>query len=150
MFYTYVCANILDILMPVPYRNAIFQFAFWCGSTFIFGIACHRKPVPENPEIWKKIQIDFRRLDENGLTGPIGGKVAVNYEFCLPANEKYWKKIKQVDQTAQKQPGAKGRVGCDGRQWLVIGSTHQPNYRRVLYELAALPYIDRILQTFWE
>lgn len=123
---------------------------FYACAAVLSSVSCRGPAAAESPETWKKIQLDFKRLDENGLAGPIGGKVAVNYEFCLPASEKYWKKVKNLDKTAVRQPGAKGRVGCNQSQWLVIGSTHQANYQRVLYQLASLPYIERIQQTFWE
>ena len=112
--------------------------------------ACHHpiKPV-EDPDIWKKIHLDFRKLDADGLSGPTGGKVAVNYEFCIPAEKKYWQTVQKIDASASKS-GSKGRIGCHDGQWLVIGSTHQPRYQRVLYELAALPYVERIEETFWE
>lgn len=120
----------------------------WALSFLLF--ACQRKKQPEDPGVWKKIQIDFKKIDRNGLSGPIDGKVAVNYEFCLPAQENYWKKVKKIDRTVQKHAGSGGRIGCGKDQWLIIGSTHQDNYLRVLYELAALPYIEKIRETHWE
>ena len=112
--------------------------------------ANHRYRAGDSPEVWKKIHVDFKRLDADGLAGPTGSKVAVNYEFCLPADEKYWRKVQKIDKTAQKFANAAGRAGCAADEWLVIGSTHQPQFRRVLYELAALAYIDHIEETFWE
>jgi len=58
--------------------------------------------------------------------------------------------VRKIDPSATVQKGSKGRIGCNEQQWLVIGSTHQKNYQRVLYELASLPYVDRIEQTYWE
>lgn len=113
-------------------------------------LACHRKTVQNNPGIWNKVHVNFKQLDKEGLRGPTGGKVAVNYEYCIPSNEKYWQKVQQIDKTAQKYAGSRGRIGCQQDQWLLIGTTHQPGYQRVLYELASLPFIDRIDETFWE
>ena len=112
--------------------------------------ACKTQAVPESPVIWQKIKLDFKKLDPEGLSGPTGNKVAVNYEFCIPGDRKKWKTVRRIDPSATIQIGSKGRVGCTDRQWLVIGSTQQKNYRRVLYELASLPYVEQIEQTFWE
>ncbi len=111
--------------------------------------ACTPQKPPENPDAWKKIKLDFKQLDADGLTGPPKGKVAVNYEFCIPAEEKYWRQVHKIDPTVQKNAG-KGRVGCKDAQWLVIGNTHQKNYQRVLFRLASLPYVERIEPVFWE
>ncbi len=119
-------------------------------SILLASLACHRRAQPtEDPKVWKKIHLDFKHLDADGLAGPPSGKVAVNYEFCIPASEKNWKEVQKIDSSARKQSG-KGRVACRDDQWLVIGSTHQPRYQRVLYELAALPYVERIEETLWE
>jgi hypothetical protein len=74
----------------------------------------------------------------------------VNYECCIPRQEKYWKEVRRIDHTAQRQIGAPGRIGCSKEQWLVTGSTHQKNYQRVLFELASLEYIKRIQEVHWE
>ena len=112
--------------------------------------ACHRKTQAEDPNTWKKVNINFKRIGPDGYAGPSDGKVAVNYEFCLPAEEKYWKKVRQIDRTAEKMEGAAGRSGCGPKEWLIIGSTAQANYQRVLFELAALPYVRSIRETNWE
>lgn len=120
---------------------------------FSAALACtHRsQPAPaDDPAVWSKIKIDFKNLDAEGLSGLASGKVAVHYEFCIPADEKHWKTVQAIDPTAQKHPGSSGRAGCGGSTWLVIGSTHQKNYRRVLYDLAALTFVARIEETFWE
>jgi hypothetical protein len=46
--------------------------------------------------------------------------------------------------------GSPGRIGCGKTSWLIVGSTHQPNYKRVLYDLASLTYVAKIQETFWE
>ncbi len=111
--------------------------------------ACGAQKPPENPDVWKKIKLDFRQLDENGLAGAANGKVAMNYEFCIPAEEKLWRKVKKIDRSAQRN-GGKGRVACKDSQWLIVGATNQKNYQRVLFELASLPFVERIEQAFWE
>jgi hypothetical protein len=111
--------------------------------------ACNRELKADDPTVWKKIKIDFKKLDNNGLSGPDGGKVAVHYEFCVPAEEKYIKAVKKIDPTAEKHSGT-GRVGCGNGSWLMIGTTQQKNHKRVLYELASQPWIKVIEETFWE
>ncbi len=111
--------------------------------------ACMNRNLPEDPSVWNKIKLDFKNIDEDGLTGPANGKVAVHYEFCIPKEEKLWKKVQKIDSSAQKSD-SRGRVGCTPEQWLVIGSTHQKNWKRVLYDLASIPEVQRIQQTFFE
>ena len=123
-------------------------FCFFIWATHF--PACSEKRIPEDPTVWKKVHIDFRKLDANGLMGPANGKVAVNYEFCIPAQGKYWQQIQKIDPTAVKMEGSKGRIACTKEQWLVVGNTHRSNYMQVLYDLAALPYIDKIDPTYWE
>lgn len=103
----------------------------------------------EDAQVWKKVGIDFKSIDDQGLMGPEGGKVAVSYEFCIPKDEKLWKKVSGIDRTAERSD-APGRIQCSDGQWLIVGNTHQGNYKRVLYELAALPEVVRIQQAFFE
>lgn len=113
--------------------------------------ACQRPAAPpEDPAVWKKIKLDFRNIDADGLTGPPDGKVSVYYEFCIPADDKSLRKVRKIDPTANVMKGSKGRVGCSSAQWLIIGNTRQARYQRVLYELACLPYVEKIQQTFFE
>lgn len=111
--------------------------------------ACQRPLQATDATVWEKIKLDFKRLDEQGLAGPANGKVAVQYEFCIPAEARYRRAVQKIDRTVQ-QNGGKGRIGCSDQEWLMIGSTHQARYKRVLYELASLPYVRRIEETFWE
>lgn len=112
-------------------------------------MSCQRRIVTDDSTAWNKIKLDFKRLDAQGLSGPTDGKVSVQYEFCIPAEAKYRRAVQKIDPTAQQNPG-KGRIGCSDKEWLMIGNTHQNRYKRVLYELATLPYVKRIEETFWE
>jgi hypothetical protein len=116
----------------------------------LFAIGCTPKVQRNDPSVWKKIKLDFRNIDNNGFAGPADGKVSVHYEFCIPQTIKYWKQVQKIDSTAQLLSGSKGRIGCSNAEWLIIGHTDQPQYRRVLYDLAALPYINTIQEVFWE
>ncbi len=123
-------------------------FLFLLLVSVVFS-ACSRELKADDPSVWKKVKINFKQLDANGLSGSEGAKVAVHYEFCVPAEEQYVKAVKKIDPTAEKNPGA-GRVGCGNGTWLMIGTTHQKHYKRVLYELASQPWIKSIEETFWE
>jgi hypothetical protein len=91
-----------------------------------------------------KLTFDPAALDDAGLTGPPDGRVAVAYEFCIPATGAHAAEVRGLDPTAEVQRGSPGRIGCGSGQWLVVGSTHQPGWRAVLAGLTALPYVARI------
>lgn len=97
-----------------------------------------------------KITFDLEQLNENGLAGPPDGLRALSYEFCIPGDPEHIEEVRSIDPTIQLLPGGRGRVGCTAERILCIGSTHQPDFRGVLLRLAALPYIERIDQTFFE
>ena len=110
-----------------------------CGSS--------RKPPSESD--LQKIRFDLSQLDDKGLRGPEGGKTALDYEFCIPRDEALRREVEGIDPTLVVQTAA-GRIGCSPEQYLCIGNTHQARFRAVLYRLAALSYVDRIEQAFWE
>ncbi len=112
-------------------------------------LGCAPKPPAENPDFWKKIKFNLSQFDANGFLGTPSGKVAGNYEFCIPPNPEAWYQAKKIDPTLEKQGGA-GRSNCQKGEVLVIGSTAQPNFRRVLYQLASLEFVREINQAFWE
>jgi len=97
-----------------------------------------------------KIEIDLAGVNEAGLRGPPTGLRAVHYEFCIPAGERYATEVLGIDPTLQLLPKSRGRISCTNRQLLAVGSTHQEGYREVLERLAALPYITRIVESFFE
>lgn len=115
---------------------------------FVF-VGCQQHRTTGDIHTWKKIKLDFKRFDNDGLSGPPDGKVAANYEFCVPMSDKYWKQVHKIDPTAQRSAG-KGRVGCTEKEWLVIGSTQQPHFQRVLFDLASLPFVREIQETYYE
>ena len=97
-----------------------------------------------------KLIFDLAALDDDGLIGPPGGRVAVAYEFCIPATDAHAASVRAIDPMAAVQPGSPGRIGCGPGQWLVVGSTHQPGWRVDLKRLAALPYVARIDRAVFE
>jgi hypothetical protein len=95
-----------------------------------------------------KVTFDLDQIDAAGLSGPPGGQVAVDYEFCIPATPGHLAEVQGIDPSVRAQPGSPGRIGCGPGQVLCLGSTHQPGWRSVLARLAALDYVARI-DRFW-
>lgn len=124
--------HILFFLLPA--------FLSACGSS---------KEQPPSGNNLQKIRFDLSRLDGNGLYGPETGKIALDYEFCIPRDEALRREVEGMDPSLKVQTSA-GRIGCGPEQYLCIGNTHQANWRQVLYRLAELPYVERIEQVFWE
>ena len=96
------------------------------------------------------IRFDLSRLNDEGLYGPPDGLRALDYEFCIPFGETYAREVKTIDPSATVHAQSRGRIGCAADQFLVIGNTHQPDFRTILKALAARPYITRIDQSFFE
>jgi hypothetical protein len=97
-----------------------------------------------------KIEFDLAQLDEDGLRGPDGGKVALSYEFKIPDTEQRKAQVRAIDPSVRFMPGSRGRVGAGGGECLCIGTTHQKNFRRVLRALADLPFSERIIECHFE
>ena len=96
------------------------------------------------PATIAKVGLDLSRLDGQGLAGPPDGKVALGYEFCIPAGAAYADEVRSIDPSLELMPGSRGRLGCGPGEVLCVGSTHQPDWRGVLGRLAALAYVDSI------
>ncbi len=123
-----------------------------CGPQMIvmcFFLACAAASA-QSPDGPASIRFDLSRLNDNGLHGPPGGLRALDYEFCVPSGEKYAKEIKAIDPSVTVYSRSRGRIGCSCDQALVIGNTHQPRFREILENLAALPYVTRIDENFFE
>ncbi len=119
-----------------------------CLLSFLFLLSCHSTQQPTRAEM-EKIRFNLSQLDKEGLIGPDSGKVALDYEFCIPREERYLEEVKRIDPTVQIQRAA-GRIGCSRGEYLCLGNTHQKNYRKVLYRLAKLEYVERIERAFFE
>lgn len=98
----------------------------------------------------EKVDFDLSQLDARGLYGPDDGKQSISYEFCIPANPDNIVQVLAIDPTAIIYRRSPGRVQCTQDQHLVIGNTHQDNYRATLKALGQLEYVTRISQTFFE
>lgn len=93
------------------------------------------------------------RVDDigpDGLRGPPDGRVSVAYEFCVPADESVYRELLQIGQALSINPSAPGRIGCTGRQALIIGDTGQPHWRNTLQALTGLDYVVEIRECFFE
>jgi len=97
-----------------------------------------------------KIGFDINALDKEGLMGPPDGKVALNYEFCIPADNHYINQVRQIDPSLKFHKKSKGRIACSKMEWLCIGSTHQEYAKSKIQRLAELDFIKRIERTYFE
>jgi hypothetical protein len=106
--------------------------------------------VAPPPDVSPKINFDTSAINSDGLQGPPGGQVSVSYEFCIPGTPQAIAEVQRIDPTARCTVGSRGRIGCTPTQALCIGDTHQANWVKVLNDLAALPYIERIDRSYFE
>lgn len=97
-----------------------------------------------------KIKFRLDNIRPDGLRGPPGGLVSITYEFCVPANEQTYEKVRRIDPSVKFSPGKSGRIGCTKDQTLCLGSTHQSRWREVLQELSSQTYIAEIRECFFE
>ena len=107
-------------------------------------------PPGERPEHAAKIELDLDELNDAGLKGAPDGLRAVSYEFCIPDRPEYEAEVRRIDAQIAIMHGARGRIGCGPDEVLCVGSTHQSGFRTVLFRLAALPYVERIVEAHFE
>lgn len=99
----------------------------------------------------RKINFSLSEFTDNGMRRQaLGEGMAINYEFCIPGDDKTMKEVMAIDPTAKIHKDSKGRSACSEREWLVIGASHQDNFKEVIKKLAALEYVRQINETFWE
>lgn len=122
-------------------RPLLFLLLVIIGSS---AFQCPRKMQKINQA---KIQFDYSAIDDSGLRN---GEVAVDYEFCIPANESILNKVMQIDPGVRVMKSSKGRIRCTDQQWLCINTTHSPDWKKKLYAIASLSYVERIEETFYE
>jgi hypothetical protein len=85
-----------------------------------------------------------------GLQGPPDGLRALHYEYCIPHRQDAVEEVTAIDPTLTIQRGSPGRIGCADEELLCLGHTHQPGFRAVLEQLAALPMVREIPEAFFE
>lgn len=123
-------------------------YACLCLTTLALTSGCATPPA--TPPVSPKIIFDLSVLNADGLQGPADGKRALAYEFCIPARPECRDDVSALDSTVEFHAQSPGRIGCGTNQVLCIGSTHQPAFEDVLRGLAALPYVERIQECFFE
>lgn len=119
-------------------------------ACLILGSGCLPVRRTGDADAWRKIEFSLVQLDDDGLRGPPQGKVAVSYEFAIPDTAACKAAVKAIDPTVQFMPGSRGRIGAARQQCLCVGSTHQANYQKVILALARLPYVERIIECYFE
>lgn len=95
-----------------------------------------------------KMNFEFSKLYKNGLIKKRGTSLA--YEFCIPNNETYLDKIKEIDESISIYKSGSGRIGCYNNEILCIGETHNKDYKRILTQIAELEYVKSINESFFE
>lgn len=122
-----------------------------CCLSLLFVLACNTPKGSEaSSEAMAKINFDLNEIDERGLIGPVSGKVAVDYEFCIPRSEEYTNIVKNINPKIQISDKSRGRIGCTRAEQLCIGTTSQENWKNILLETAKLDFVKKIERTFYE
>ncbi len=101
--------------------------------------------IPVNP--LDKIEFSLESIDENGLMGPETGKRSQAYEFCIPPQKK--SEVLAIDPSLQFSQSP-GLIKCNREELLCIGATHQRSWRPILFSLARLPYVKKIMPHWGE
>ncbi|MEY3530565.1 MAG: hypothetical protein RLZ70_1633 [Verrucomicrobiota bacterium] len=109
-------------------------------------VAC--ASVPALPSAKIRFPLDGIRAD--GLSGPAGGLVSIDYEFCVPADPRVLEEVKRLDPSVKVSLVARGRIGRRDGQALCLGNTQQKDWRLVLERLAARPDIAEIRRCYFE
>ncbi len=136
---------------PFNYQIKFTMFLKICTLSLLFLLACNTPKGSEaTPETMAKIKFDLNEIDERGLIGPVSGKVAVDYEFCIPRSEEYAVRLRKVNPEIKISDKSRGRIGCTRAEQLCIGTTSQENWKNILIETAKLDFVKSIERTFYE
>src|SRR5215213_2047493 len=81
----------------------IFLSCTACGMRESGSLGAGQPPI--------KVTFGLTQIDDTGLTGSDDGRVAISYEFCIPATQAAQDEVRQIDATVVFQPGARGRIG---------------------------------------
>jgi hypothetical protein len=115
-------------------------------AVFSFAVGAAAAP----PDVLGKIGFDLDGLDVEGLAGAADGKVAISYEFRIPDTPENRAAVKAIDPGIAIAAGPRGRVDAGPGFALCIGSTHTPRHRKILLDLARLPFVERIQPCVFE
>lgn len=127
----------------VTFKHAAALLLFFC---WLLVNCTNQKVLHPSP----KIGFDINAMDKEGLMGPPDGKVAISYEFCIPAHNSYIGQVRQIDPSLKFHKKSKGRIPCSKEEWLCIGNTHQEYARLKLQRLAELTFVKRIERSYFE
>lgn len=116
----------------------IFSFNF-CGPS-----------IEISEEDLDKIEFNIDIIDHDGLYGPDGGLRSMDYEFCIPADEKAVKEVFGINPKIKIDRHAPGRSACGEGKYLCLGNTQQPGWKTKLLKLASLEYVKEIKESYWE
>ena len=130
-------------------KNLLYTFMFLSLGFFLH--ACKTKP-PTIQEVkvmgnTEKFDFDINALDSDGLIGPPDGKVAVDYQFCIPKGEEFEKQILAID--PDLRISANSRF-CSGDQSVAFGTTHKPGNQEILRGLSELDFVKKINRVWYE
>jgi hypothetical protein len=97
----------------------------------------------------EKIKFKLVIFDKQGLIGEDNGKVALDYEFCIPNTPEVLNTINGIDSSI-KPTKSKGRTKCKEGYVLMMGNSYGKDIKRILCNLSQLDYITEINQVYWE
>jgi hypothetical protein len=108
-------------------------FILLCFCTF----GCKTVP-PASHQVWGKLGFQIDKVSTNQ-----------DYEFCITDTPELREKVLKLDASVRFM-ASPGRIGCKKGQVLCIGSTASPKYKRRLYNLCRIDFVQRIELTHWE
>ena len=132
--------KVLNFVMML--RNIIYLFSLLLLACLF--LQCHKNTTQEDIN---KIQFNYTAIDEGGMKRE---GVAVDYEFCIPAKDAYAKRVRHIEPRALILSQSKGRSGCTDQEWLCIISYHDAGWKKKLFAIASLPFVEKIQETFYE
>lgn len=133
-----IAHSVVDEAVASDHRPILAVFTFATGDPVVL------------PAGFAKIEFDLDALDIHGLAGGPDGKVAVSYEFRIPDTLENRGLVQAIDPGVQITAGPRGRVDAGPGFALCLGSTYQPRHREILLALARLPFVERIVECFFE
>ena len=124
----------------------------WCSLFILIMLTgCSSlKNHQSNELLAKKVAFDLKQLDADGLYGDHDGKMALSYEFCIPADINKANEVLAIDPSAVIYKSSPGRISCNSKEYLVMGDTFQKDYLITLKQLTGLNYIKKIVQVHFE
>jgi len=130
-------------------QNSILNLTLIFLSLLCLSATCNQ-PKKSVPQTSPKITFDLDQIDEEGLGKQPGSKVAIDYEYCIPANERSAAIVRKIDPNFKIMNKSRGRIGCSKSQWLCMGNTHQKDWRKVLLKLADMDFVNQIDRAYFE